>query len=219
MKSTITHTKTEQQVYEVDRFICEQTLVNDRVTSQRWTTPNTKESHPYTYENKKLYFYYYDDLSFLDSEICTNRTEWWDNIPERQFVPMDQIERFNKWNHLLLDHTQMDGFVYQIDSEYPISLWRYQTYIGGIRNDKFNLNIVYNILKNSGWARDIEIINIPYYNMTDDCNKAIEFKFKLPQYIMNDLIDHGVQFDDLFHTWEMDRFDPFGLKVARLNND
>lgn len=218
MKSTITITKTEQQVYKVDRFICEQTLVNDNLTSQRWTTPNTKESHPYTYKSNKLYFHYYEDLSFLDSEVCTNTQEWWKIIPEPQFVPMEEIEQFNQWYHLLLDHTSMDGFVYQIDSRYPISLWQSQSYIGGICNDRFNLSVAYNILKNSGWARDIEMIDIPYYNVTDDCDKAIEFKFKLPQYILNDLIDHGIAFHDLFHTWEMDKFDPFGLKAARLHD-
>jgi hypothetical protein len=81
-----------------------------------------------------------------------------------------------------------DFMVYQIDAKYPLSMPIHIDYIEGVTEEYYDLDKARQILRKSPYVSNIEEIEIPYYNQTDDCKKAIEFSVYLPQYIYEKLI-------------------------------
>lgn len=72
----------------------------------------------------------------------------------------------------------------------PLSIPYYINYINGVTNENFNLKQALGILKASSYVFDIKEIQIPYYNATSYCNKAIEFRVKLSQNTYNKLCEY-----------------------------
>jgi len=164
---------------EVGKFIVTDSHTDGKLTDQAWSIKGGfKETHPTAYEPKNLHFSYYQDISFLNSENNSSFMSFYDEISEPTFV--ENWDEFKGFDHVLCIYLGMDGNIYKINDPKPVSLWRYQDYIGGFCNDKYDLNKVESLLKRKKWIRNVKQIEIPYYNQHDGITRAVEFEYKLP---------------------------------------
>lgn len=58
---------------------------------------------------------------------------------------------------------------------------------GGIDNQRYDLKKVMKILSSNPWVRDVEMIEIPYYNRDENRTHAIEFTVLFPQCVHDGL--------------------------------
>jgi hypothetical protein len=171
-RTKITRHRTKK--LQVGDFVVTEHYVNEKLNSQTWESPLTYVGE---YERKNMWFHYYEDTSFLDSEENSNTRGFYDLIPEPTLVT--DWDNFDI-NKVLCIYLVMNGHIYQINKEVPVRLWRRQDYVGGFDNGRYDLDKVVKTLKKKSWIRNIEIIDIPYYNRYDGCNKAVEFDYRLP---------------------------------------
>lgn len=179
MKVTIKSEKSKLTKYTtrklaVSEFIVIERCVDDKLTSQEWKTQGSfSKSHSGAYNASRMFFQYYDDVSFLDSEEYLS----FDLIPEPALV-LDW-EKFKGFNHVLCIWLSMDGNIYRIDKAKPVPLWRHFDYIGGFCNNEYDLQQVGETLKKFSFIRNVELIKIPWYN-AEESTYAVEFYYKLP---------------------------------------
>lgn len=166
-KKTVTITELKTHKFD-NGFIGKETWVNGKLIDQYFQTPNSKKSHPYTYENGSLQFYYYPEAqTSLKSNEVIYETPLGDYKSDIKLI--EDLESFNDWDNVILHHLSMDGNIYRIDSPYPFSVWKERDYISGFCNDNFDLPKVAAKLKTFDWIRNVEIKDIPYYN----CDEGI----------------------------------------------
>lgn len=173
-KTVSVTTTTRTVVLEVKGFKVTEIYVNGKLSSQRWKSNGHKD----VYEPSTLYFEYYDDISFLSSDDVIDYITFYDKIPEPSLVR--DWKKFKGLDHVLCVRLGMDGNIYRIDKETPIAMWRHHDYIGGICNDKYDLEKAAKVLRKKSWIRSVEIKEIPYYNQEEGHTHAVEFDYKLP---------------------------------------
>jgi hypothetical protein len=171
-RTKITRHRTKK--LQVGDFVVTEHYVNEKLNSQTWESPLTYVGE---YERKNMWFHYYEDTSFLDSEENSNTRGFYDLIPEPTLVT--DWDNFDI-NKVLCIYLVMNGHIYQINKEVPVRLWRRQDYVGGFDNGRYDLDKVVKTLEKKSWIRNIEIIDIPYYNCYDGRNQAVEFDYRLP---------------------------------------
>lgn len=176
-KSTTVTYETVKVAY--DKFTITESYTDDKLVGQAWSVKGGfKTTHPSAYEPKRMHFDYYEDIGFLNSEKNSDcGGEFYKDVPAPTFVDWDN---FKGLSHVLCDHLGMDGNIYRVDKPNPLKLWRHQDYIGGFCNRDYDLNQVVVALKRRTWIRNIEIVDIPYYNRDEGRTKAVEFDYKLP---------------------------------------
>jgi hypothetical protein len=174
----------------VDKFIVEELYTNDVLVSQNWSVKGGFETtHPTAYEPKYMKFGYYEDTSFLNSDECSNYLDYYKLIPKPSMI-LDW-NKLESLDNILSISLPMDGNIYRINDPNPIPLWRHEDYIGSFYNDAYDLDQVVKVLSKKNWIRNIEIIEIPYYNRDDNQifavpsrrfgpTHAVEFDYKLP---------------------------------------
>lgn len=164
---------------QIDKYIVTEYYKNDVMYAQTWSVENGfSETHPFAYKPNNMCFDYYDDVSFLESKSNSNYNNFYDIIPKPKFIT--NWRDFDKLDNVLCVYLVMDGCIYKINSPDPIPLWRHKDYISGFTNKDYNLKEVKSILQTKPWVRNIEIIDIPYYNQYEGRTKAVEFDYKLP---------------------------------------
>jgi len=175
--------KTNVHIYkiiklQINDFIVTETYLNNELKSQNWShEKGFKTTHPDAYEPDKMIFQYYENTDFLNNENNCDYYDFYEEIPESSLI-LDW-NNFN-FDNVLCIYLPMDGCIYRINQKEPIPMWRHQSYIGGFCNNCYNLNEVIDALKDKDWIKNIEIIDVPYYNRFDGCTKAVEFDYKLP---------------------------------------
>jgi len=185
MKIEIKSDKKQTVVYrtlkfKVDDFIVNELYTNDVLTSQKWSVKGGFETkHPDAYEPKLMHFAYYENVDFLDSNQCCNYGNLFDNIIAKSTFILDW-DKFNNLEKVLCNYLGMDGNIYRINDPNPIPLWRHKDYLGGFCNDKYDLQKLVKFFGNKTWMRNIEIVEIPYYNREKRRTHAVEFDYKLP---------------------------------------
>ncbi|MFW9881902.1 MAG: hypothetical protein ACFFG0_53240 [Candidatus Thorarchaeota archaeon] len=195
-------TKTTIKKLKIGRFIIIETYKNGKLVFQEWTVEGGfKKSHPNAYEPKSMFFKYYDDISFLNSESNTNQMSFYDEIPKEQLIK--DWSNFKGFDHVLCIYLGMDGFIYRIDKPNPIPMWRHKDYISSFDNKHFDLDMVVKKLKRFKWIRNIKIVKIPYYNVFDEATHAVEFDYKYTKERLE---------DDEFGLIGIHKKDIFGLK-------
>ena len=163
---------------KVDKFIVTEKYLNNILQSQVWSIDGGFiTTHPDAYDHRRMRFAYYDDLSFLDTEDLF----WcnWDEIIPKSTMITDW-NNFNGISNMLCIYLNMDGNIYKINSSNPIPIWRKQDYISGFCNNEYDLDKVSKLLQNKKYIRNVQIIDIPWYNQDHDCTKAVQFEYKLP---------------------------------------
>lgn len=172
-------TITETVKLEVDGFIVKETYVNEELTSQKWSTKEGfRKSHPDAYEPKRMYFRYYPDISFLDSDDPINYDNFYENIPKEELIT--DWDKFKGIDHILCIYLGMDGNIYRINTSEPVPMWRRQDYIDGFASSIYNLHKVKDILEKQSWIRNIKIESIPWYNRECSGEHGLLFDYKLP---------------------------------------
>jgi hypothetical protein len=163
----------------VDGFICTESYIDGVLTSQNWSVKGGfRKTHKSAYEAKNLSFKYYDDISFLKTDDVINRCDGF-ACPEPTLI--DDWELFKGLDHVVCDWTSMDGNVYNIGTPTPITLWRWADYISVSITDKdYDLCVIADEIKSKAWVKNVEIVDIPFYNQFDGSRKALEFEYKLP---------------------------------------
>lgn len=166
------------RVLNVDKFTVTEKYKDDILTDQIWSVKGGfKKTHQEAYEPSYMHFDYYEDISFLDSEECYFTDKFREQIPNRSFVLDWDLFKKEDLNKVLCIYINMDGNIYRINNPKPVLLWRKQEYIGGFRNDVYDLEKLFEIFTKISWMRNVKIIDIPYYNV-DTATKAIEFEYK-----------------------------------------
>ena len=170
----------EHKTVTIDNCIeVKEKYVDGELQSQEWKTrQGFAQSHPEAYEPELMHFAYYEDISFLESLSCVNYMDYYQEIPEPTFIT--DWSTFKGLDHVVCIHLGMDGCIYQINKPEPISLWRRKDYIAGFQNNEFKLKWVMEQLETIDWIRNIEIVDIPYYNQHDGATQAVEFEYRLP---------------------------------------
>ena len=164
------------RILSVDRFKVTESYSDDILVEQSWSVDGGfSTTHPNVYEANHLRFFYYKDISFLNSDFCSNDINFLSEIPSPSLI--------NDWNSLNLDHviciyTSIDGNIYRINSPNPVDVWHSQDYIGGLCNDKYDLPRLLKKLKKTNGIRNANIENIPHYNCEDGCTKGIYLEYK-----------------------------------------
>lgn len=181
---TITKTTIFKDIEIDNKYIVKETydqkLSKTTLINQGWSIKEgIKSVFKDAYEPEHLIFDYYDDISFLESEENSNYQEFWDNIPSPSLVK--DWNNFKGFDHVLCNYLSMDSCIYKISDPNPISLWRHKHYIGSIDNGDVNLNDAIAVLEKYSWIRNIEVVEIPYYNKEQNRTHAIEFDYKLPK--------------------------------------
>ena len=182
MKATVLSNKTKTVVYrteklKVGKFTVTNGYTDEVLVSQNWSIKGGfKNTHKSVHDPKSLHFHYYDDISFLDSDEPTGYTDWYKIIPKNTLV--EDWDTFKGLDHVLCIWVSMDGNIYRIDRATPIPTWRHQDYTGGFQGDRYRkLSELAEELKAIDFIRNVEIIDVPYYN---GGGKAVEFDYKLP---------------------------------------
>lgn len=205
LKLSSSKTKTtvsERRLYQfsdpkLKDFKVEEIKVNGEITSQLFMPRKVNVTHPFTY-NQNLFFTYYANVDFL-KEISIRHSL---DIPEQTIIPDITTLKAEDIQNVLAMHLSMDGNIYQLTSPYPLPIWRFRDYIGGFTNKEFFLEPLAKYLKSISWIKDVEIIEIPYYNTSEGETKAVEFSFKCPPHIIKKICDKQGKF----------RVDSFGLQ-------
>lgn len=203
------------EVYEFGDYLLSQTLLNGEVVEQWFSTKKPEQSHPFTYEPDTGNFKYYEDTSFLESQdlnLCKDG-EIWELLPEKETViDISEVESVDL-NKVLLIHVSMDGRIYKINSKYPLPIWEGCDYIEGGYTDKYyDLSKVVKRLKSLDFVKNIETVTIPIYNQFDGSTKAVQFDYKLPENMIQELLDSG---SDLDIDTLVNVYDIFNLKSFR----
>ena len=177
MKTKVKTTTVVTELFEYDHgdYVCHETVVNGKIADQYWKPARpTEETHPFGYEPHRLQFRYYD----IDLDKVSTKDR---DYPEPQFV---DAESFSSYDKLIAYWLGTDSFIYSIDYKYPICPWRYAHYIGGVCNDRYKLSEAQIALAKLPWVRNIELVDIPYYNRDENHTRAVQFEFKLPREAM-----------------------------------
>jgi hypothetical protein len=175
IKTVVYRTKT----LSVDKFTVVELYTDDVLIEQKWSVKGGfKQTHPLAYEPKYMRFAFYHDVSFLNSDKCSNFMEFESLIPQPTMV-LDW-DKFDNLDQILCIYLGMDGNIYRINDPQPIPMWRYFDYIFSFTNEDYDLDKVVKILEKKKWIRNIKVIEIPYYNKEDDKTHAVEFEYKLP---------------------------------------
>lgn len=163
----------------VDKFIVTESYTDEVLVGQKWSVNGSfKKTHPKAYEPRHMHFAYYEDISFLDSDECCNYIKFHEVIPTPSMI-LDW-DKFENLDHILCNYLGMDGNIYRINSPDPVPMWRHKGYISGFTNKDYDLTKVVKLLEKKSWIRNVEIIEIPYYNQDDGRTHAVEFDYKLP---------------------------------------
>jgi hypothetical protein len=160
---------------KLGKFVVTESYTDGKLTAQDWSVAGGfKNTHKKAYTPNDLYFQYYEDISFLDSEYVCGTEEYYDELPNPTLIT--DWDNFRGFNHVLCLWISMDGNIYRIDRTTPISMWRYQDYIGGFTGDKYQpLPKLKKELETLDFIRNVKIIDIPSYN---GGGKAIELEYK-----------------------------------------
>ena len=153
--------------------------VDGKLASQVWgMVGGFKKLYKKVYEANNMFFQYYEDISWLDSELTINMSDsrWYDEQPEP--VLITDWDTFKGFDHVICDRTGYEGNIYSLGKVTPIPMWRRQDYIGGFTSEMYrNLPELQNELAALPFIRNAEMMDIPYYN---GGGRAIEFEYKLP---------------------------------------
>lgn len=183
MKPKIISTRKKTTVYktvklDLGKYIVTEQYQNDVLKGQEWKTKEGFEkTHPVAYEPKNMYFQYYEDISFLESDDCLDSSMYYKNFPKSKLI--EDWDNFKGFNHVLFIGIAWDGNIYRIDKPDPIPFWRHKHYISGICSAEYDLKKAIKVLEKKKWIRNIEIIDVPYYNADSCGSRAIEFDYKL----------------------------------------
>jgi hypothetical protein len=160
---------------KVGKFTVIESYTDGELTAQDWSVVGGfKNTHKKAYEPKRLYFQYYEDISFLDSDLLSNTQAYYDVVPKPILVT--DWDNFKGLNHVICNWTGMDSNIYRIDRATPISTWRYQDYIGGFSGNRYHiLRELKEELETLHFIRNVVIVDIPHYN---GGGKAVEFEYK-----------------------------------------
>lgn len=187
MKTTVVTDKTKVTEYrtvklKVGKFTVTEGYTDGELANQVWSiVGGFKNTHKIAYEPKHLSFVYYDDISFLDSDMNAHDRDYYKIVPESTLIT--DWNDFKGFNHVLCLWIGMDGNMYRIDRATPIAVWRSQDYIGGFSEKYYrDLPELQKELDALEFVRSTEIMQIPYYN---GGGQAIEFEYKLPVRVWN----------------------------------
>lgn len=151
-------------------FFLSEKEVGNNLNYDFLTNHNLRRTYLY-YEGADLEDRFKEELS---ADYIVN-----DRLVKKDSIALIRSKQFSKDN--LIWHNSYDGLYYKFESDMPLTKPYHISYIGGITNETYDLKKAYEILSNNTWVSDIEKIDIPYYNATEESNKAIEFTVKLPQ--------------------------------------
>ena len=98
-------------------------------------------------------------------------------IKKRGFGPSD-LYRMDWESHLL----------YRFGEDTPVSRPYRIECIGGVGDDYFDLDAAEVILRKCPWVSNVERVDIPFYNLTDDHTQSVEFTVCLPQHKYNEIV-------------------------------
>lgn len=170
-------TKTTTIRRQINNIIVVDILVNGVLKNQEWKTKEGfKKSHPNT-ELNYLYFRYYDDISFLDSETPTNYSNFHKEIPTNSII--EDWSKFKGPDHILSISLYGDGNIYKITDSEPIPMWRKYSYLSPVGSDKYDLDKALKVLNKKKWIKNAHIVTAEYY-LELNCSEYIEFDYKLP---------------------------------------
>lgn len=159
---------------KVGDFEVLETYIDGNLISQTWSKEN-KPIHPNAYNSKRMHYDYYEDISFLNNpDLILNRD--YEEIPEPKMV--QDWGNFKGFEHILCVWIGMDGNVYQIDKPAPLKIWRKFNYIAGFTSKNFDLEKVKKNLSKLKIIRNLETIEIPYYNAEVRGEEGLEFEYK-----------------------------------------
>ena len=180
MRTLVVSDKTKVVEYrtvklKIGKFLITESYTDGELTTQKWSvTGGFKNTHKQAYEPKRLNFQYYEDISFLDSEHLSNTDAYYESVPDPVLVT--DWDTFRGFDHVLCIWIGMDGNIYRIDRATPISVWRYQDYIGGFSSDRYHhLYEFREELESLNFIRNAKIVDIPHYN---GGGTAIELEYK-----------------------------------------
>ncbi len=167
---------------KLGKFIVTESYTDGELITQNWSiVGGFKNTHKKAYEANDLYFQYYEDISFLDSEYVCGSEEYYDEVPNPTLIT--DWDNFRGFNHVLCLWIGMDGNIYRIDRTTPISTWRRQDSIGGFSGDGYHhLPEFKKELETLDFIRNVKIIDIPSYN---GGGKAIELEYKATDSMFN----------------------------------
>jgi len=167
--STRSRRKTLKTVkLQVGKFIVTNKYTNDRLTDQLWSTPATW--------CEPMYFKYYEDISFLDSEFCLNSSRFRQSITRPSLVK--DWARFKGFNHVLSINLA-EGIIYKIDDPKPVILWR--SVISNFSYDKPEVNRFCGLLKRKTWTRNVKPVEMFYGSGLAAGNRewCVQFEYRL----------------------------------------
>lgn len=175
----------KQQILK-DNLICHQTVTNGNITEQYWITKDLKKSHPLAYKSEEMRFYYFGDDAFSNIDFPINfeyepGTKEYDLVsPEPKIV---DVKSFNNYNKLFSNWFGMDGDIYSIMDESPISFWRAyipQTEMTHLSEKFYNLEELANYLESMlFYFRNIQIADAPtWYDKKHYGQKILYFEYK-----------------------------------------
>lgn len=204
----------ETNYYSFEDYILVEELKDTKITKQYFQTKDPSKSHPYSYENKSMKFFYYKDiinkLNNLTLNFCSD--EFFDWLSEPDTI---NPKSFNDWENVVCIWSGMDGHLWKINDKYPIPGLIHQNYIGGFTDKYFDLNKVKSTLEKFSWVSNVEIIDIPYYNR-DSGNQAVEFDYKAPIEMIKEIYSKnqsGMFFEDHFGgVYLKEGINPFNLE-------
>lgn len=177
-KSKTFETTVRNRSIKIGDITVKEHYTNGKLDKQVWGyVGGIEKRYSHEYDPNWMSFHFYEDISFLDSDKCTNYDEFWDTLPEPSFVT--DLDNLNL-DHILCIRLGIDGNIYRLTQVEPLPLWRRKDYIGSFTNKSYNLREVLNTLESIEWIRDPNIIRIPYYNQSDGETHAIEFDYKQP---------------------------------------
>lgn len=187
MKPTTISDKTKTTTYrtvklKVGKFIVTDFYIDGKLHEQTWSVPKGfATTHKQAYEPSKLSFYYYADISFLDSEHLGGSTKFYKDMSKPTLIT--DWSEFKGFNHVICDWIPMDGNLYRIDRATPLMVWRYQDHIGGFTGKSYCLlPELKKELEALPFTRNVHIMDIPHYN---GGGKAVEFEYRNTTRIFN----------------------------------
>jgi len=170
--------KHEEVVRHVGDYKVTDSYLDGKLIGQEWERIDGKVTHPDAYEPIHMHFLYYDDLSFLESDLCHGDDRFYEMLPDGGFV--EDWDNFKGFKHVLCIYLSMDGNMYQIDQQEPLPLWRSFDYISGFDNLDCDLDEIQEFLSQFDCVRDVKKIEIPYYNQDEGRTHAVVFQYRAP---------------------------------------
>lgn len=187
-------TKLVTEIFEHDcgdGITFHETRVNDEITEQYFTNKYKRN------KSKEFRYYYYPNLSsFMDNNdyvaFCPNQ-DFYDFALDN---PTIDIENFTDWQDVYCFNVSIDGFIYHIWKEEPISIPIYCDYIGGYTNKDYDLKKCMEHLSRNPNVSELEIEEIPYYNSDFHGHSGLQFFYYPPQ----------EEIDMLYHKYKKDQY-------------